>query len=272
MAVIEAEGVTFSYNSGETPALHDITMSVEKGEWVAVTGHNGSGKSTLARLFNSLLVPQQGTIRTCGRNTADPAEQVRIRRRAGMVFQHPDNQIVAPTVADDVAFGLENAGVPAPEMKQRVEHAIGRLGLTGLEDQEPHRLSGGQKQRVALAGVLALRPEVILLDEATSMLDPSAREDVRRLMKTLCREEGIALVSVTHDMTEAAETDRMIVLDQGRITAEGSPRSLFQDPARLEEAGLRLPVPLQLSLALQARGIQVPEAVSEEELVNALCR
>jgi energy-coupling factor transport system ATP-binding protein len=271
MDPIVVENVTFSYNR-EAPVLKNVSLRVQKGEWAAVVGHNGSGKSTLAKCLNGLLEPESGRVLTCGMDTMDKSTIMTLRRRAGMVFQHPDNQIVAPTVADDIAFGLENAGVPYEEMKERVKESISRLRLDGLEEQEPHRLSGGQKQRVALAGIKALQPEVIILDEATSMLDPAGRSEVRKMMRELCREEGMTIVAITHDLEEAAEADRLFVMAGGKILEDGPPAAIFQKRELLLEAGLALPLPVYLAHELREAGVAVDTGVtSEKELVSALC-
>ncbi|SDN91080.1 energy-coupling factor transporter ATPase [Alkalicoccus daliensis] len=271
MDPIIVEDLSFSYTA-EQLVLQDINFRVKQGEWVAIAGHNGSGKSTLAKCLNGLLMPKSGEVITCGRNTKDKETIMDLRRRAGMVFQQPDNQLVAPTVADDVAFGLENAGIPFKEMQERVKESIHRMKLDGLEDREPHRLSGGQKQRVALAGITALRPEVIILDEATSMLDPVGRQEVQEMMRTLCREEGITIVSITHDVEEASEADRMLVMHEGRLLADDTPREIFRQQEVLVQAKLTLPLPVKLSRMLREEGIRLPQDImSEQELVDALC-
>ncbi|WP_147804571.1 energy-coupling factor transporter ATPase [Alkalicoccus halolimnae] len=271
MDSIYAENVTFSYEPGR-PVLEDVSFRVAKGEWIAIVGHNGSGKSTLAKCLNGLLLPSSGRVVTCGYDTADKETIMTLRRRAGMVFQHPDNQLVAPTVADDVAFGLENAGVPFKEMQKRVGESIKRLRLEGLEEREPHRLSGGQKQRVALAGITALHPEVIILDEATSMLDPAGRKEVRLMMEELCRNEGITIIAITHDVEEAADADRMLVMKEGRLLKDGTPRELFREKELLESAGLALPLPVFLAHGLREQGVEMDgDVMTERELVDALC-
>ncbi|NJP36033.1 energy-coupling factor transporter ATPase [Alkalicoccus luteus] len=270
MSRVIVENVSFSYD-GETDVVKNVSFTAAAGEWLAVTGHNGSGKSTLARCLNGLLLPRNGTVTTCGFITTDPETIMTLRRRAGMVFQQPDNQLVAPTVADDIAFGLENAGVPYDEMKERVEAAVKRLGLSGLEDREPHRLSGGQKQRVALAGITALKPDVIILDEASSMLDPAGRSDVRDVVRRLCREDGITVIMITHDLEEAAEADRMLVMREGQLTADAPPAELFKKPDLLKEAGLVLPLAVLMAERLRLEGFDPGSPTSEEELVRALC-
>ncbi|WP_170203837.1 energy-coupling factor transporter ATPase [Alkalicoccus chagannorensis] len=269
-AVVEMNDVRAGYDG--TDVLHGINLTLEKGSFTAVTGHNGSGKSTLAKCLNGFVQPSTGTVRTCGFNPAEKTTQPQLRRRAGMVFQHPDNQIVAPTVADDIAFGLENAGIPTEEMQERVAAAITRFGLDGFEDREPHRLSGGQKQRVALAGVTALRPELIILDEATSMLDPEGRVDMRHVIRQLAEDSSVTVLSVTHEMEEAAEADRVLVLQDGHIVLDGSPRNVYAEADVLEAAGLRPPLPVRISASLRKEDAAFRHTMSQEELVSALCR
>lgn len=271
MDPIVVNNVSFSYEE-DAPVLENISFRVRQGEWLSIVGHNGSGKSTLAKCLNGLLLPSSGSVITCGIDTSVDATIMTLRRRAGMVFQHPDNQLVAPTVADDVAFGLENAGIPFEEMQVRVADSIRRMQLEGLEDREPHRLSGGQKQCVALAGILALQPEVIILDEAASMLDPSGREQVQQIMHTLCRKEGITIISITHDVEEASAADRMLVMQEGKLLADASPREVFQQPQLLLDAKLTLPLAVKMSRELRLQGVPLPaDIMSEAELVNALC-
>ncbi|SES16342.1 energy-coupling factor transporter ATPase [Salipaludibacillus aurantiacus] len=270
---IQVKGLSFRYHEQAPYVLKDISLEVKRGEWLAVLGHNGSGKSTLAKFFNALHVPEEGEVMACGHLTNDPSQHPFIRRQVGMVFQNPDNQLVAPTVEDDVAFGLENAGVPYDEMQKRVYESISRLGLSGLEKQEPHRLSGGQKQRVALAGALALRPRVIVLDEATSMLDPMGRQEVIATVQKLREEENLTIVTITHDVREAVSADRIIVLKEGRIEQDGTPQDILTNESALHQAQLKTPFAVQVAQELRKYHVRLPDNVlTEEELVEALCR
>ncbi|PYZ95627.1 energy-coupling factor transporter ATPase [Alteribacter lacisalsi] len=269
---VQVRNASFRYYDDSAPVLTDVSLSVSRSEWLAVTGHNGSGKSTLARLMNGLLLPQKGDVLIRSLNTKSQADTAAIRKTVGMVFQNPDNQIVAPTVQDDVAFGLENNGVPADEMEERVASAIVQAGLTGFEEEEPHNLSGGQKQRVAIAGVLALRPDIIILDEATSMLDPSGKKEVLELTARLRETEKVTVISITHDLEEVFYADRMIVMKDGVITAEGIPKDVFQNRAVLDQAGLEQPFSVQLRAELESQGVALSEdAVTEKAMVEALC-
>ncbi|WP_416148209.1 energy-coupling factor transporter ATPase [Salipaludibacillus sp. HK11] len=270
---ITVDNLFFRYHEQSPYVLNDISLTVKQGEWLTILGHNGSGKSTLAKFFNALNVPSKGDVVACGINTKTADEWINIRRNVAMVFQNPDNQIVAPTVEDDVAFGLENAGVPYEDMRDRVYNSINKLGLSGLEKQEPHRLSGGQKQRVALAGALALRPRVLVLDEATSMLDPTGRKEVLSILEKLRVEENISIIMITHDVTEALLSDRIIILAEGSIVHEGVPNQIFTDEASLGKVGLRAPFIVQIANELRRHDVPLPEGVlSHEELVSSLCK
>lgn len=268
--IIDIDQVSFRYPEQETYALTNISFQVYKGEWLAIVGHNGSGKSTLARLLNGLQFPGKGTITVSGLKLSD--ENVwEIRRRVGMVFQNPDNQFVGTTVQDDVAFGLENHGVPREEMVKRVHDALKRVRMSDFLDREPHHLSGGQKQRVAIAGIIALKPEVIILDEATSMLDPVGRKEVLETIRQLKQEAGLTVISITHDLEEAAQAERMIVMNRGEVYREGTPRDIFQMDETLTALGLDIPFPVKMAKALKARGLDLPEIyLTDEELVDAL--
>ncbi|QKS69703.1 energy-coupling factor transporter ATPase [Paenalkalicoccus suaedae] len=268
--MISVDSLSFRYQGAEQDALHDITFTVKKGEWLAVLGHNGSGKSTLAKCLNGLYLPSSGTVTAAGFDTRSDETVMQLRRRVGMVFQNPDNQLVATTVSDDVAFGLENAGIEREQMRKRVKESISLLGLTGLEASEPHRLSGGQKQRVALAGIMALEPDVVILDEATAMLDPKGRSEVLAMIHTL-RERGVTIITITHDVSEAVDADHLLVLKDGRTVTHAPPKEVFRDDAILAHAGLVAPYAVQVARALQARGIALPDVMTEEELVMALC-
>ncbi len=270
---IAAEHVRFRYPDAERDALADVTMRVQRGEFLAVLGHNGSGKSTLAKLMNALYVPTEGKIVVCGMDTADDALVFDIRQHAGMVFQNPDNQIVATVVEEDVAFGLENNGVPPEEMRARIDGALSAVGISAFAKRAPHMLSGGQKQRVAIAGVLAMKPDVIILDESTAMLDPSGRREVMETARRLNREEGISIVLITHYMSEAAEADYMLVMDHGKIAMTGTPRAVFSRIGEVRALGLDVPPMTEMAAMLRAGGLDVPaDVLTVPEMVEALCR
>lgn len=248
-ALIRVEDVSFAYKINSTthiPVLDHVSFSVQPGEYVAIIGHNGSGKSTLAKMLNGILIPEAGNVWVSGMNTREKGLLRAIRQCVGMVFQHPDNQLVATIVEDDVAFGLENIGVPPEEMKQRVEEALQAVGMYSFRDRPPHHLSGGQKQRVAIAGILAMRPRCIVLDEATSMLDAYGRQEILAVIHQL-RQQGMTIVTVTHHMSEVAEADRVIVLEAGRIVLEGTPRELFRERHKLQALHLDIPQASQLA-------------------------
>ncbi|GER69875.1 energy-coupling factor transporter ATP-binding protein EcfA1 [Weizmannia acidilactici] len=269
-AVIDIHQVSFRYPEQETYALKDISFQVYEGEWLAIVGHNGSGKSTLARLLNGLQFPETGSI-TVGGLPLSEENVWEIRRRVGMVFQNPDNQFVGTTVQDDVAFGLENHGVPRDIMVERVHDALERVRMSAFLDREPHHLSGGQKQRVAIAGIIALQPKVIILDEATSMLDPVGRKEVLGTIRELKSEVGLTVISITHDLEEAAQADRMIVMNQGQVYKEGVPREIFQMDEKLIALGLDIPFPVKMAKALKTIGFDFPMIyLTDEELVDAL--
>ncbi|MDT3417585.1 energy-coupling factor transport system ATP-binding protein [Brevibacillus aydinogluensis] len=269
------QGVSFAYESevgAAVPVLNGIDVEIAKGTFVSVLGPNGSGKSTLAKLSNGLLLPNEGAVIVSGMDTRDGELLWEVRRHVGMVFQNPDNQIVGATVEDDVAFGLENMGVQPDEMRRRVDEALAAVGMERHLHDQPHHLSGGQKQRVAIAGIMAMRPSVIILDEATAMLDPQGRRDVLALARRLNREEGITVVNITHFPEEAVFSDRVIVMSGGRIELDGSPSEVFAQPERLQELGLDVPFAVRLRRALAAEGVQLPFVLHQEELVEHLCR
>ncbi len=268
--VITIEDVSFRYNGQEAYALKDVSFSVDDGEWLAVVGHNGSGKSTLAKILNGLQFPEKGTVKV--QNLLLSEEAIwDIRRMVGMVFQNPDNQFVGTTVQDDVAFGLENNGVQHDEMVSRVREALERVHMAEFLNQEPHHLSGGQKQRVAIAGVIALRPKVIILDEATSMLDPLGREEVLETVRELKEEQGLTVISITHDLEEAAKADRIIVMNKGQVYKEGKPEEIFELKEELITLGLDIPFPVKMSHLLRNAGLDLPKMyLTDEELVNDL--
>jgi energy-coupling factor transport system ATP-binding protein len=265
--------VTYQYDQGGKTAVKDVTLSIGRGEFVALLGHNGSGKSTIAKLLNGLYTPTKGTVQVSGMDTSDSKLMWEIRRRAGMVFQNPDNQIVATRVRDDVAFGLENIGVPSDEMPGRIDKALSDVNMTAFADRAPHLLSGGQKQRVAIAGILAMQPEALILDEATAMLDPSGRKDVLDTVKRLNSELGITVVWITHFMEEATQADRVVVMHEGTIVMDGTPRQVFAQTKTIR--AYRLDVPPMTSLAenLRERGIPFSEdALSVNDMMTEVLR
>ncbi|WP_042353685.1 energy-coupling factor ABC transporter ATP-binding protein [Bacillus rubiinfantis] len=268
--IVSLNGITFRYDGQERNALNDVSFEIYEGEWLAIVGHNGSGKSTMAKLLNGLQFPHQGEITVCGiKLTEDTIWD--IRSKIGMVFQNPDNQFVGTTVQDDVAFGLENMGVPRDDMVQRVADSLKRVKMEQFLNQEPHHLSGGQKQRVAIAGVLALRPAIIILDEATSMLDPRGREEVLETVRTLKNEKSLTVISITHDLEEAAKADRIIVMNKGEVFREGTPEDIFSMDEQLIQLGLDIPFAVKMSKSFRKHGIQFSKHyLSEEELVTEL--
>ena len=273
-AIIKAEDVHFSYPAAEgvTPVVLDgVTLSIEEGTFVAILGHNGSGKSTLAKHFNAILLPSGGKVYVDGMDTMDEDKLLDIRRTVGMVFQNPDNQIVANVVEEDVAFAPENLGVPPEEIRRRVDDALKAVNMYEYREHAPHLLSGGQKQRIAIAGVIAMEPRCIVLDEPTAMLDPIGRADVIRTIKTLNRERGVTVVLITHHMDEAAQADRLIVMAKGKVISDGTPKKVFSQVERLREVGLTVPQTTQLLWELRQAGLDVPlDALSDEECALAL--
>lgn len=273
--MIELNNVSYIYNEGaedQKTALSHVSLRIGEGEFVALCGHNGSGKSTVAKLLNGLLEPKEGKVRINGMDTADRKQLFDIRRTVGVVFQNPDNQMVASVIEDDVAFGPENLGLPPAEIEARVAWALSSVGMAEHRRGTPFRLSGGQKQRIAIAGVLAIKPRIMVLDESTAMLDPVGREEVLNVIARLNREEGITVVMITHFMEEAALADRIIVLNGGTVAGEGG-KEIFRDRDLIEAAGLELPLAARVAADLRARGLKIEEDVTlPEELVNALCR
>ena len=271
--ILSFNNVTFSYTP-DVPdarkAVQGVTFAVNEGEWIAIVGHNGSGKSTLAKLLSGLLFPQEGEVRIM-RDVLTEENLWDIRSQIGMVFQNPDNQFVGATVQDDVAFSLENNGVPYEEMVKRVHESLQQVKMDGFLNHEPHHLSGGQKQRVAIAGALAMHPRILILDEATSMLDPQGREEVLQTVQALREEIGLTVLSITHDLEEAMLADRILFMNDGKKFAEGTPAEIFALGDQLVELGLDLPFAMKMSKLLQAKGIQlVGQHMTEEELVNDL--
>ena len=268
--IIELNAITVRYSEEERAALNNVSFSINKGEWVALIGHNGSGKSTLAKTIHGLILPQEGSV-SVGELPLNEENIWNIRKMVGMVFQNPDNQFVGSTVEDDVAFGLENQGIPREEMLVRVKDALEQVRMSEFATREPARLSGGQKQRVAIAGVVALRPDIIILDEATSMLDPEGREEVIATIKKIKEKNNLTVLSITHDIDEAANANRVLVMRQGELVREGTPAEIFSAGPELIELGLDLPFPEKLKAALKQRGITVPQAyLTEEGMVDWL--
>ena len=272
---IRTEHLKFSYDaqseSGGVTVFDDLNLSIEEGSFVAVLGHNGCGKSTLAKHFNAVLLPEGGSVHVFGMDTSDESLLVDIRRTVGMVFQNPDNQMVANVVEEDVAFAPENLGVPSEEIRRRVDEALKLVGMYDYRLHAPHLLSGGQKQRVAIAGVIAMRPRCIVLDEPTAMLDPHGREEVISTIERLNREMGITVVLITHLMTEAIRAQRVIVMDAGRILADGTPKEVFPQVELLESVGLTVPATTKVLYALNEAGFDLPlDALSTEECAQVL--
>ncbi|MGP7819301.1 energy-coupling factor ABC transporter ATP-binding protein [Niallia sp. 01092] len=268
--LVAVDNVSFRYEEQSDKALDGVSFQVKEGEWIAIVGHNGSGKSTLAKLLNGLYFPNEGSIKLHDMViTEDTVWEA--RKKIGMVFQNPDNQFVGTTVKDDVAFGLENNAVPREEMVQRVKRSLEKVKMLSFLDQEPHHLSGGQKQRVAIAGVIALQPAVIVLDEATSMLDPQGREEVLQLIKELREQKKMTIISITHDLEEAAKADRIIIMNKGKVYREGTPEQIFQLDKELVSIGLDIPFSVKLSSELYHKGILLEKIfLTEEELVTEL--
>ncbi|EAE1340976.1 TPA: energy-coupling factor ABC transporter ATP-binding protein [Listeria monocytogenes] len=267
---VRLEHVFYKYEDTEKYAVKDVSISAQKGEWVALVGHNGSGKSTIAKLLNGLLFPEDGLIKI-GHFVLSEKNIWDIRRQVGMVFQNPDNQFVGATVQDDVAFGLENHGVPHDTMVERVESALNEVGMQSYALHEPARLSGGQKQRVAIAGVLALQPDVIILDEATSMLDPRGRAEVMETIRVMREQEDITVISITHDLDEVLFADRVIVMNNGEVHSEGTPQEIFEQADAMREIGLGVPFIIELQEKLVAGGFETGSTVlSEGALLDQL--
>ena len=275
MPLLKVENVSYSYDK-KNKALKNVSFSAEKGEHIAVIGHNGSGKSTLAKLLNGLILPESGTVSVDGIFSSDKEKRFEIRKKVGVVFQNPDNGIIASIVEDDIAFGPENLGVPRREIGERIEFALKAVGMEEYRNASPARLSGGQKQRVAIAGVLALKPEILVLDESTAMLDPQGRKEILSVVEKLKKEQGVTVITITHYMEEAAKADRIFVLSHGEIVMSGSPEEIFRDGEKLKSFGLELPYPAYIAQKLKEKGVPIDGAVlSESELAEklvALCR
>ncbi|MGE5541815.1 MAG: energy-coupling factor transporter ATPase [Bacillota bacterium] len=274
--MIRVSGLHHLYNAGDTlevEALEGIDLTVRRGEFVVIIGPNGSGKSTLAKHFNALLLPSRGEVVVNGMDTRDAENLWKIRQTAGMVFQNPDNQIVATLVEEDVAFGPENLGLKPAEIRQRVAGALRTVDMAEYARHAPHTLSGGQKQRVAIAGILAMQPEIIILDEPTAMLDPQGRAEVLRTARRLNKEQGITVVFITHFMREAVEADRVIVMNSGRIVLDGAPREVFADPERLRAWGLDVPQMAELAAELRKQGVETPgDVLTVDDMVDWICQ
>ena len=273
-AIIEIKDLHFAYSDTEEASpsvLNGVNLAIEEGTFVAVLGHNGSGKSTLAKHLNAIHLPTGGTVYVDGMDTAKEELLLEIRRTIGMVFQNPDNQIVANVVEEDVAFAPENLGVPSEEIRQRVDNALKAVGMYEFREHAPHLLSGGQKQRIAIAGVIAMQPRCIVLDEPTAMLDPNGRADVLRTIKQLNRTSGVTVVLITHHMDEAAQADRLVVMAKGKVIADGEPKKVFQDVEGLKAVGLTVPHTTELLWQLRQEGLDVPlDALSDEECAQVL--
>ena len=267
--LLQTENVSYRYDEEEALALRGVSLSFAAGEMAAILGHNGSGKSTLAKLLNGLYLPTEGRVTVCGMDTADETHTWDIRRSAGMVFQNPDNQLVASIVRDDVAFGLENIGVPTEEMPGRIERALTEVGMLDFIDRAPHTLSGGQKQRIAIAGSLAMQPRALILDEATAMLDPKGRQEVFDTVERLNREQGITVIWITHFMEEAARCRRVIVMHQGQSVMDGTPEEIFTQAERMRAMRLDVPPMVALGDLLRARGVNVSRSAMD---VDAMAR
>lgn len=273
--IVKVNNISFEYITDEAKlkAIDDLSLDVKKGEFVAIIGHNGSGKSTLSKNLNAILMPTEGNILIDGMDTKEEERLWDIRQTAGMVFQNPDNQIVATIVEEDVAFGPENLGIEPKEIRRIVEESLKSVGMYDLRDRQPHLLSGGQKQRVAIAGIIAMRPKCIIFDEATAMLDPSGRKEVMKTIKRLNKEENITVIHITHFMEEAVEADRVVVMEKGKKILEGTPREVFSKIKMLKEIGLDVPCMTELSSLLIEEGINInSDILTVDEMVMELCQ
>ena len=271
--MIEIDNVSYRYEDAKRAALSDVTLNIPKGEFLAIVGHNGSGKSTLAKHLNALLLPTEGAVRVAGMDTKNEENTLSIRQKVGIVFQNPDNQLVTTVVEEDVAFGPENLGVPGPEIRKRVDTALAAVGMEQYATRAPHMLSGGQKQRIAIAGMLAMQPEVLVLDEATAMLDPRGRREILSIVSRLHREKGITVVMITQYMEEATIANRVAVMADGKLLLEGPPREVFRQTALLRQHRLDIPAMTELKERLNAHGAGLPEDIlTVEDMAEAICQ
>lgn len=275
--MIECRNLIFKYTAGENQeekiAINDVNFQIKEGEFIAILGHNGSGKSTMAKHMNALLIPTEGKMLVNKMDTSDMNSLWNIRETAGMVFQNPDNQLVATIVEEDVAFGPENLGVPPEEIRKRVDEALERVGMSEYKRHAPHLLSGGQKQRIAIAGILAMKPKCIIFDEPTAMLDPSGRKEVLDTIIDLNKNYGITVILITHYMDEAAKADRIVVMDKGKLILDGKPRDVFSNVEKMKSIGLDVPQVTELSYELQKAGINIDTRILDvNEMVNAICQ
>lgn len=275
--MIKINHLTYIYQNESTKqkvkALDDVSLEIQEGEHIAVLGHNGCGKSTLAKHLNALLLPTEGTVEVDAVDTANEADLWEIRQTVGMVFQNPDNQLIATTVEEDVAFGPENMGMKSTQIRQRVDEALNLVGMSAFQEKEPHLLSGGQKQRIAIAGVIAMRPKYIIFDESTAMLDPQGRREVMETIQYLNKNEGLTVVNITHFMEEAVLADRVVVMEQGKIVLSGSPRDVFSQVDLLKKMQLDIPPVMELASLLHSEKDYIAtDIMTIEEMVNALCR
>lgn len=275
MAAIEVKNVTFSYNANQpdrVDAIKNLSLEIEEGSFVALVGHNGSGKSTLAKLLNGLLLPTSGEVRIFGDSTMDNKKLFDIRKNVGMVFQNPDNQMIASIVEDDIAFGPENLGVERNEIIRRVDWALTKVGMLEYKKGTPFKMSGGQKQRLAIAGVLAIMPRILVFDESTAMLDPQGRSEVLKVAHELNKQEGMTVIHITHFMEEALGADRLIVMNDGKIAFDDTPQEVFRHYDELKKIKLAVPWDTQFAISLDKLGIDVGEPTKEEDLIDSLCR
>lgn len=275
MSAIEVKRVTFSYNANQpdrVDVIKELSLNIEEGTFVALVGHNGSGKSTLAKLLNGLLLPTKGEVKIFGNSTMDASKIYEVRKNVGMVFQNPDNQMIASIVEDDIAFGPENLGIEREEIIRRVDWALSKVGMLEHKKGTPFKMSGGQKQRLAIAGVLAIMPKVLVLDESTAMLDPQGRSEVLKVAHELNKEEGITVIHITHYMEEALGADRLIVMNDGEIAFDDTPANVFTHDEELKKIKLAVPWDTQFAIALKKAGIDVGLPVKEEDLVDSLCQ
>ena len=271
--IIELKNVSYDYVSGDiiTRGVKDVTLDIERGSFVAFVGHNGSGKSTLAKLLNGFFVPDKGKVFVEGIDTADDDKIFDIRKKVGMVFQNPDNQMVASIVEDDLAFGPENLGVPREEIGKRIDWALKTVNMEGQNKRTPNKLSGGQKQRISIAAILVMKPDVLILDESTAMLDPKGREEVMETIMRLNKEEGMTVILITHYMEEVILADKVVVMNDGEVVLHGTPKEVYKELETIRDAQLELPIITQVAVELKNRGYDVPLSLTKEELVEALC-